>query len=373
MEMNKTGKKTFVTLFPSCSNSELVKDVGMIPYVLYKHFGFNSIVASSKIDIEGNYINAEVKGLKIDCIDEILHNEILSGLMYILKNSKKIDILNIYHFRPKRNFIWIWLFKMLNPRGKVYVKLDMGIYSYRVLKAKKNKKASFLKYVDIISVESKCVKEWLERDYNINVKLIPNGYYSVVEKKQNLLKRENVVVTVGRLGTEEKATDILLDAFLKSIDRHDWNLKLIGPLTTEFEIYKEKFFETNPKAIDRIEFVGEIRNREKLFQEYKKARVFILPSRHEGFPLVLPEAMKNGCYLILSDMVSPAEELTQKEKYGLIVKTNDVNSLSDGIIKTCCMDIDWDLKAKEIEEFAGQEYEWSKICGELVEYIEGEY
>lgn len=35
-------KLVFATFFPGCLNVHLTKDVGMIPYVLYRDFGYDS-------------------------------------------------------------------------------------------------------------------------------------------------------------------------------------------------------------------------------------------------------------------------------------------------------------------------------------------
>ena len=50
MEMVHTGslemKKRFLTLFPELENVHLMKDVGMIPYIMHKEFGYDSYIAS---------------------------------------------------------------------------------------------------------------------------------------------------------------------------------------------------------------------------------------------------------------------------------------------------------------------------------------
>ena len=39
-------KKRFLTLFPELENVHLMKDVGMIPYIMHKEFGYDSYIAS---------------------------------------------------------------------------------------------------------------------------------------------------------------------------------------------------------------------------------------------------------------------------------------------------------------------------------------
>ena len=48
-------KKKFLTIFPLTENVHLTKDVVMIPYVLYKEFGYESTIATYKNN-NTNYI-----------------------------------------------------------------------------------------------------------------------------------------------------------------------------------------------------------------------------------------------------------------------------------------------------------------------------
>ena len=56
----------FVTLFLKTENVHLLKDVGMIPYHLYKDHDLDCSVACYKNSEEYTYADNEVKGLKID-------------------------------------------------------------------------------------------------------------------------------------------------------------------------------------------------------------------------------------------------------------------------------------------------------------------
>ena len=87
-------RKNFVTLFPSTYNVNLTKDVGYIPYILYRNFGYNSAIVSFKND-SYIYLNQYVKGIKMEFLKK--GNERIACIKYILKNAKNIDILNMYH------------------------------------------------------------------------------------------------------------------------------------------------------------------------------------------------------------------------------------------------------------------------------------
>ena len=52
-------KLNFVTLFPQCQNIHLVKDVGMIPYVMHRDMGYDSYVMCYK---NGDYPYLDTEG-----------------------------------------------------------------------------------------------------------------------------------------------------------------------------------------------------------------------------------------------------------------------------------------------------------------------
>ena len=76
--------KTFVTIFPHTENIHLIKDVGMIPYILQKHHDFDSYIATYN---NGNYqfLDTEVKGLKIRFIKKIFRKDFFNILFFIVE------------------------------------------------------------------------------------------------------------------------------------------------------------------------------------------------------------------------------------------------------------------------------------------------
>ena len=121
-------EKTFYTIFPPAENVHLLKDVGMIPYVLYKEYGYNSVFACFK---NGDYpaLDDEVKGLKMDFIETDKNYKFgkpsLSVVKYIYKKAKYIDVLNLYHYSAE-SFLYGFVYKMRNPAGILYFKLDLN-------------------------------------------------------------------------------------------------------------------------------------------------------------------------------------------------------------------------------------------------------
>ncbi len=360
----------FVTLFPNCPNYGLVKDVGQIPYVLGKYYeNIEAELVSRAIDTDGPNID-KVQGLKIRKIPYLFKNDAITGVYYLLRYSKKIDWLNVYHC-GRRSFYWTKLYKLLNPKGKVYLKLDLDFVCCDRYDENLNERC-FLKKatqaMDLISIESTATLDRIQKYIDQEVKLISNGYQSLEEEMDLSVPKDNIFITVGRLGTKQKATDILLEAFAKTIDKHNWKLKLIGTIEPEFETIKDKFFNDYPGLRDRVIFLGEIKDRKLLYSEYAKAKVFVLPSRWESFGIAGAEALACGCRIIISEGVAPMKEMTNNRKYGNIIPVDDIDALQNALLNASLYQYSA-KEAKEIAEYAQENFSWIKICEKLNVYL----
>ena len=150
--LNKaTKKETFVTLFPETDNSHLTKDVGMIAYVMGKHYNFDSkIVAYNNGSYP--YLEKELLGFNIEFLEKVKGDPEVDGMYYLIDNAEKIDVLHLFHLNA-RSLNWIKLFKKLNPQGKVYLKLDANMYiTYEEFS---DSKIDILKKCSLITVETK--------------------------------------------------------------------------------------------------------------------------------------------------------------------------------------------------------------------------
>ncbi len=112
---------------------------------------------------------------------------------------------------------------------------------------------------------------------------------------------------------------------------------------------------------DKIIFTGPIYDRNKLNEEYKKSKIFCLTSRFESFGLVFLEAMKNGCYLITSDIESSLD-VTDNKKYGNIFPIDDVKELANCLVTACNNENSLYENCKNIQEYVYKKFYWPVIC-----------
>ncbi len=245
--------KRFLTLFPFASNVELPKDVGMIPYLLYKNEGWDSTIACYDI---GPYphLQNELKGLKMVFVKKIFGHEELDGLFFILTNFWKYDVLQMYHFQRSSLSI-CFFFKLLNlGRKKTYLKLDAndGIMQQMSNKIKLSIYYFFTKQLDLISVETKKIYNYLNENWPVKVEYIPNGFYDNGNRVNvNYSEKENIILSVGRIGETVKSNDTLCEAFAKFYkENKNWKLKFVGPVSDSFKEYLTVFFSNNPDDSD---------------------------------------------------------------------------------------------------------------------------
>lgn len=361
----------FVTLFPEAENVHLIKSCGMVPFVLHKYFGYNSTIVTYNND-NYEYLNSEVKGLEIEYIKKIFNNKLLDSIYFLLKKSKSIDVLHVYHL-SKRSLLCGMVYKILNSDGIVYLKLDntdKDLFGKKYSKSLMvNLKFKLMKVFDIISTESIESKKYINKNFPLNFEYIQNGFYSKRELL-NIEKKENVILTVSRIGVPQKSNEVMLEGFaLASSKIPTWKLRLIGPIEESFKDYMRIFFNIHPHLKDRVEFVGPITDRKKLNTEYEKAKIFSLTSNYEGFPTVFLEAIKSGCYLISSDF-NVAQEITKYGELGLVFDVGDYEGYSKALIKACSNEEMISDSHQKIQDFAYEHYYWPTTASKLHALIE---
>lgn len=324
--------KTFVTLFNS-KNVHMIKDVGLIPFGMYYCGYYDSYIATYENE-KLSYLNNRVKGLKLWKIEKLIGIFIFDAVLFLIKNAKKIDVLNLYH-TSSRSAVFALCYKFLNPKGILYVKLDGG-YTREETPWYKSFRRIVIKKADLLTTELEQKRQELCKSWKCAVYLLRNPCHpSDIKLFIPYSKRENIIITVGRLGTAQKNTEILLEAFQKVADKlSDWNLYLVGPVTPSFQYYLNDYFNSYPDLCNRIVLLGNITNRDQLMELYGKAKVFVFPSRVESYGIALMEAGISGTYIICSE-IPASKELTNNFKFAAHFPADDKDALASEIIKSC--------------------------------------
>ncbi|MBT5190866.1 MAG: glycosyltransferase [Rhodospirillaceae bacterium] len=130
------------------------------------------------------------------------------------------------------------------------------------------------------------------------------------------------ILNVGRL-SPQKAQDVLIAAFADLAGEFpDWRLVIVG--TGEWE--ETLRAQAGQLGIaDRVLFIGQI---DDPFPYYRAARIFALPSRFEGTPNAMLEAMSVSMPCIVSDASRGPLEYVEDGISGLVVAVGDAGKLS---------------------------------------------
>ncbi|MBK7525402.1 MAG: glycosyltransferase [Saprospiraceae bacterium] len=79
---------------------------------------------------------------------------------------------------------------------------------------------------------------------------------------------------------------------------------------------------------DRIQFLGKVKEMDLI---YSSASIFVIPSRSEGFPNVLIEAMAFGLPCISFDFIAGPKDIITHEEDGILVENGNIESLANRI------------------------------------------
>jgi len=127
---------------------------------------------------------------------------------------------------------------------------------------------------------------------------------------------------VGRL-VQQKGLDVLMNAISKMKKSNGVHLTLAG----DGPLRKELVTQVQNSALKgRVTFKGWL-DKNQLAAVYKEANVFVLPSRDEGMPNAMLEAMAGGL-AVVGTSISGIEELVVDGVTGLIIPQEDAHSLA---------------------------------------------
>lgn len=397
--------KNFVQLFDikSFERMHLSKDVGMIPSLLHSKYKFNSTIvyygSEKNHDITSIEDGIYLERINTNFINRIKALELVFSPMifYLIKNARKIDYLMLFHLK-KQNYFYRFIYKLLNPNGKIYIKLDINaigirgfkkylefeLLSFNLLKISNLKqlilimkkkigfkylKNQLLKF-DLISVETReAFDEINKATQNIlydKMLLLPNGISGqnlMLSKRKEFYNKENIIITVGRIGTEVKNNEMLLNA-IKLIDLKNWKVYFIGPIEPSFIEIIDEFYHSNPNLTDKVFFIGNISDKTSLYDWYARSKVFCLTSYSEGFPLVFPEALYYGNYIV-STKVGADVDITNQGQLGHSVDINDYKGLANILEDIINGKNKIEDKYYKIIKFCDDIFLWEKIIDEL--------
>jgi L-malate glycosyltransferase len=363
--------KRLLTIYMHTENVHLVKDVGMIPYILYKELNYDAAIASYK-NGDYPYLRNEVRGLKQAFIKRHFNIVVIDVFLFLLRNRKRYDILHLFHLDSNSLLIGI-LFKLIRLGNvKVYLKIDTNdlIRNKKESRLKKRIFRFLMKRFDLLSVETTNLQKYLSDKWELDIKYIANGFYDEGNRRYvEYEKKENVILTVGRIGVYVKSNDILCEGFRQFAEKdNSWQLEIVGPVEPSFNAFIEEYFRTNPSLKERVKFIGSVTDRELLWEYYSRAKIFVLSSKWEGFPLVFLEAAKAGCYIISTE-ISPAYDMTDNGRLGSMFPIDDSKRLSEVLLETTKDERRLEGVCRQVQDYVYERFYWPTLCRKIDNYL----
>jgi glycosyltransferase involved in cell wall biosynthesis len=182
-----------------------------------------------------------------------------------------------------------------------------------------------------VMVVSEELRRQLRSDFDVDATVVRNGVSIVRDHGDDAeiarwgLEPNRYLLTVGRL-VHEKATDHLVAAFGRT--KCNWQLVIVGEHahTGDFADLVHRL------AIDdnRVVLTGPVFGA-PLDALYRNAGAFVLPSRLEGMPVVLLEAIGYGLPVIVSDIPPNIEVVKSCSPGQRIVRVGDIDALAASI------------------------------------------
>lgn len=176
------------------------------------------------------------------------------------------------------------------------------------------------------------------------IRVMPNPL--TFDSASTIPTKENFILAAGRIDDwKYKGFDTLIEAWkslsptLPRKEGDSWWLKIAGAGSSESISYLKSLL-TDTEWIQteggwksekyHMEFLG---YRKDMLQLYQKASIFVLSSRSEGLPMVLIEAMSQGCAPVATDYKGRSREIITTDEEGITCNIEDSDAMALGIGK----------------------------------------
>ena len=385
IEKQDNTKRICNILFgPSDAPEVAYKDCGMFLYTLAKYFSWKSTYVYYKTRESDTTWNQEFSSyVNTICIGETsdYKKQIELAKIFLKEHIHEFDVIMFFNYGST-----VWKLskycKQLKPDIIVYSKLDMGIGGFEHFCGNKpfmwlRNYAEKLKsqYVDFFTVETKSYYDALSKTSVFKNRLgyLPNGVSTLNVDVSDIdsIPKENIIITVGRLGEYVKNNELLLDAIKLLPDDivKKWKFMFIGPSTEAFIQTVKNFKERYPEKADSIIMTGNITDRTQLYTYCRRAKIICMTSRTEGACIATLESMFFGAYPIITNYRDFALDTTNWGNCGRIVENGNSDKLSAELYNAM---VDNDLLSKCIisQNYARKMFDYNELSKKLVEMLE---
>ena len=208
---------------------------------------------------------------------------------------------------------------------------------------------------------SRVIEQLILKKYGCDSDLIPNGAVPVTALADHTLidrlglQRQRYFVHVGRIVPEKRQLD-LIAAFARA-RVPGWKLVLVGTGAGPYLEAVEK------AARDAGVVMAGFQRGAALAELYSHAGAFVLPSSHEGLPIVLLEALSYGLPVLASDIPANLDMGLGQECY---FPLGDIDSLAEHLSVLAVAPQD-EVARTARHRWVMEQYDWERIARRTLE------
>jgi glycosyltransferase involved in cell wall biosynthesis len=218
-------------------------------------------------------------------------------------------------------------------------------------------------FANEVIVISKVIADIVQKRCDRSVHLIYNGVM-LPEKSEKVdflnkigVAKGEYIIAVSRF-VPEKGLDFLIRAF----QLIDMGYKLVIAGDADHETQYSKSIRELAAQDNRIILTGYIGG-EDLNQVYSHARLFVLPSFHEGLPIALLEAMSYGLSVLVSDIPANLEVGLSQDRYFKCGDVYDLQQKMKILVEKQLTEVEKQKIQRQIEV----DYNWNTIAEQTIE------
>lgn len=195
-------------------------------------------------------------------------------------------------------------------------------------------------------------------------------------RRFDLTEDARVCLFVGSL-IRRKGVDLLLDAFIAA-HQHDPNLFLwlVGPKDRqENPTLDEDFVRGLQEKVSKlgldesVRFDGIVNDRTLLAEAYRAADLFVFPSRKEGLPNVVLEAMASGLPVIVSELPG-LKQVVLSGQNGIMINIESEGSFAGAMGELCQNPALAEKLAQHAQQYILAHHSFAAWQGQLADYYQ---
>jgi glycosyltransferase involved in cell wall biosynthesis len=272
---------------------------------------------------------------------------------------RRPDILHIHAVGPALMTPlarWLGLRVVVTHHGPDYDREKWGGFARWILRLGESLGMRFSNERIVIS---QTIEQLVESKYHARTSLIPNGVRARPTARSTGalakfgLTPQRYVLQVSRFVPEKRQLD-LIDAFAAA-GLEGWHLVLVGGCD-ETDGYCARVAK-RAGEVPGVTLTG-FRAGRDLHELYSHAGMFVLPSSHEGLPLVLLEALSYGLPVVASAIPAHLEVALEKDHY---FPQGDVTALATRLRERANATVS-EAESRRLRRWVATTYDWDEIA-----------